>query len=263
MTAPITIAIADIHGRSDLLEALHMHIAGIASEYEVDPEIIYLGDICDRGDNSREAMELVSHAVDNLGAIVVRGNHDQLFCESIAEGCDIALAKWLGNGGQDTLMSYMPGDLNDSIEFVARKFGRHLDLVYDAKPSHVSNGVFFTHAGVNPQRPMTDQDEYDLMWIREAFMDHVGVLPQVVVHGHTVVGDRPVVTENRISLDTGAYASGRLTAVVFDWVKQTARFIQTNGDASSVVEVEPVLFDRGHGSALDFIFQKDMIALAA
>jgi serine/threonine protein phosphatase 1 len=87
------------------------------------------------------------------------------------------------------------------------------------------------------------------MWIRDPFLDHVGRLQNIIVHGHTVVGDLPVVTENRISIDTGAYHSGRLTAVAID--NGSFRFFQTDGSFKSVVDVEPVLLDRGLGTVFD------------
>lgn len=263
MSKPLTVAIADIHGRPDLLQALNVRIAEIASEYDADPEIIYVGDICDRGPDSRTAMEMVHRAITEIGAIVIKGNHDNWFYEAIAEGCDIALAKWLGKGGRETLSSYLPGDFNDAIDFVLRKFQRHLDVIANAKPYHISNGVCFTHAGIEPGVSLADQDEYNLMWIREDFLDHVGHLDHVVVHGHTVVGDRPVVTENRISLDTGSFVSGRLTAMIIDWEKETVRFIQTDGDASSVIDVEPEYIDRGLGLATEFLFRDKDMRLAA
>jgi serine/threonine protein phosphatase 1 len=263
MVKPLTIAIADIHGRPDLLQALNVRIAEIASEYDTDPEIIYVGDICDRGPDSRTAMELVHRAVSEAGAIVIKGNHDNWFYKAISEGCDTALNKWLDKGGVETLMSYLPGSLDDSIDFILRKFQRHIDLIGNAKPYHLSNGICFTHAGIEPGIPLSNQDEYNLMWIREGFLDHVGHLEHVVVHGHTVVGDRPVVTENRISLDTGSFKSGRLTAMIIDWEKETVRFIQTDGDASSVIDVEPEYVDRGLGLATDFLFGDKNIRLAA
>jgi diadenosine tetraphosphatase ApaH/serine/threonine PP2A family protein phosphatase len=263
MTKPITVAIADIHGRADLLQALNVRIAEIASEYEADPEIIYLGDICDRGPDSRTSMEMVHRAVSETGAIVIKGNHDNWFYEAISEGCDIALRKWLDKGGVETLASYLPGCFNDSIDFILRKFQRHLDLIAGAKPYHVSNGVCFTHAGIDPSVALADQDEYNLMWIRGEFLDHVGYLDHIVVHGHTVVGNRPVVTENRISLDTGSFKTGRLTAMIIDWEKETVRFIQTDGDASSVIDIEPEFLDRGLGLATEFLFQHKDFRLAA
>ena len=44
------------------------------------------------------------------------------------------------------------------------------------------------------------------------FLGHAGSHGAVVVHGHTIT-DAPEMTHNRIGIDTGAYKSGRLTAL--------------------------------------------------
>jgi len=90
------------------------------------------------------------------------------------------------------------------------------------------------------------------MWIREPFLDHHGRLPLVIVHGHSVMDPpRPVVTENRISLDTGACWTGRLTVLVFDQAKQELSFFQTDGDSRSIVKIDPLKHDRGDGTLMD------------
>lgn len=264
MASSLTIAIADIHGEDKLLQSMHEFIAEHASEYEDDPEIVYLGDIGDRGDNSKACYELVHKAVTELNAVVIKGNHDDWFLRAVRDMDDEVLNKWLGKGGRATLDSYMPGNPDDAIDLIYRKFGRHLDIVANAKPYHVRDNVCFTHAGIVPGVALEQQEEYNLMWVRGEFLNHVGVLDHVVVHGHTVVGDLPVVTENRISLDTGANVSGKLTAMVIDWKLKTVRFFQTGGDENAVVEVEPVFHNRGHGLATDFLFTDEAeFAIAA
>ena len=70
----------------------------------------------------------------------------------------------------------------------------------------------FVHAGVRPGVALADQRRADLRWIRDPFLDHGGDLPATVVHGHTI-SDEVDVRRNRIGIDTGAYATGRLTAL--------------------------------------------------
>lgn len=78
----------------------------------------------------------------------------------------------------------------------------------------VAEGPFlFVHAGVRPGVVLEAQSPEDLMGIREPFLNHHGKLPRVIVHGHSVMHPPiPVVTENRISLDTGACWTGRLSS---------------------------------------------------
>ncbi len=86
----------------------------------------------------------------------------------------------------------------------------------------------FVHAGIRPGVPIAEQLEYDLLWIRQEFLTHPHELPRRVVHGHTIMGDAPVTTVNRISIDTGAYRSGILTAAVLDG--STVSFLQARGE---------------------------------
>ena len=71
------------------------------------------------------------------------------------------------------------------------------------------------HAGVRPGVPLSGQHEQDLLWIREDFLLHEGDFGKIVIHGHTPVME-PDIRSNRINIDTGAYATGRLTCLVLE-----------------------------------------------
>lgn len=250
MSKKITYAIGDVHGRADLLNAIMAHAVADAAIQNATPIFIFLGDICDKGPHSRQAMDAVAEAlIDYEGSIVLKGNHDDLFLKAVFEQDRRYAAAWMSRGGMETLASYYPGDLNEAVEFVRTMHGDHLRMFANAKPMVTVDGIVFAHAGIDPMVSLTDQTEKNLMWIRDPFLDHVGHLQNIIVHGHTVVGDLPVVTENRISIDTGAYYSGRLTAVAID--NGSFRFFQTDGSSKSVVDVEPVLLDRGLGTAIE------------
>ena len=63
--------------------------------------------------------------------------------------------------------------------------------------------------------PLAAQDPFDLVWIRGPFLDHPGLHPKVVVHGHTPYYE-PQVLPNRVNVDTMAFHTGRLTAMVVE-----------------------------------------------
>jgi serine/threonine protein phosphatase 1 len=113
--------------------------------------------------------------------------------------------------------------------------------------------MVFCHAGVDRDRPLSRQDLGTLTWIREPFLDRVGKRHHVVVHGHTIFDDGPVVTENRVSLDTGAYWTGVLSAFMIMPSKRLVSFPQATGGTSNVEveEIAPRLLDRGEGTAMD------------
>jgi serine/threonine protein phosphatase 1 len=74
---------------------------------------------------------------------------------------------------------------------------------------------FFVHAGARPGIPLQRQSQQDLLWIRDDFLMHEEDFGMVVVHGHTPLYE-PDIRWNRINIDTGAYATGRLTCLVLE-----------------------------------------------
>ena len=105
----------------------------------------------------------------------------------------------------------------------------HAEFLSSLPLMHDDGERLFVHAGIRPGVPLDKQSEEDVTWIREGFLDHPDPLPRLVVHGHTIMGDRPVVTVNRVSIDTGAFTSGILTAAVFDGGR--LQFLQAVGEA--------------------------------
>ena len=129
---------------------------------------------------------------------------------------------WLGYGGRETLQSYgvEPPEKDDDAEgweaaraqFAEALPASHLDLLKAMGVTHVAGDYFFCHAGARPGVPLGDQTEADLLWIRGSFLDDKGRFDKVIVHGHSV-GEEVQADHRRIGIDTGAYATGALTAV--------------------------------------------------
>jgi serine/threonine protein phosphatase 1 len=252
MRRTIDYAIADVHGRADLLLPLSLACLKDATERGATARFVFLGDIIDRGPTSRECLDIVSELLcAHDGSVCLRGNHEELALAVLsAEDPDSDdVERWLDNGGFATLESYH-SDPEIGLEMMRTLHGDHIRLMAGAVTSLESGGFFFAHAGVDPSRSLREQSDRDLMWIRKPFLHHVGHLEQVVIHGHEVMGDLPVVTENRVSIDTGAYQSGRLTACAVDGGE--LRFMQTDGSGRKVVTVHPVRLDRGLGTCLDY-----------
>lgn len=254
MRRTIDYAIADVHGRADLLIKLIVACLGDASGEGAIPRFVFLGDLIDRGPTSRDCLDIVSEVLStHEGSVCLKGNHEDMALAVLTseEPDEATMERWRDGGGYETLESYHH-DLEIGFEMMRTMHADHLRLMREAKTSLDRGGYFFAHAGVDPTRALGDQRDRDLMWVRKPFLDHVGHLEKVVIHGHEVVGDLPVVTENRVSIDTGAYRSGRLTACVVDG--GNLRFLQTDGSGRNVVAVEPVRLDRGLGTCLDRSF---------
>lgn len=218
-------AIGDIHGRIDLLRKLEDHVAGHAAAHPIERKVlIYIGDYVDRGYESRAVLDhLIAPPLAGFERVVLKGNHED-FVLRFLEGGDVA-AMWLVNGGRETLMSYgvmmPPGvERDEQIEDARVKFreafpAAHKNFLEGLTLSHREGGYLFVHAGIRPGVPLEAQDQADLLWIRETFLNSSAAHGAVVVHGHTPVGE-PEVQANRIAIDTGAFATGRLTCVVLE-----------------------------------------------
>jgi serine/threonine protein phosphatase 1 len=216
-------AIGDIHGRLDLLNEILARVdADIAMHPAPNTIRVFLGDYIDRGPDSKCVLDrLISYRVAQP-TVCLMGNHEAYLREFLRNS-DI-LTVWRRYGGLDTLLSY---GLTPTTEIDAqeqRELASDLDRIFPSshreflsslKPFFICGDFFFVHAGVRPGICLALQSEDDLLWIREDFLlceDHFG---KIVVHGHTPVQE-PDVRPNRINIDTGAYATGRLTCLVLE-----------------------------------------------
>jgi serine/threonine protein phosphatase 1 len=213
-------AIGDIHGRRDLLVRLHEQILSDAARATAQRfVIVYLGDYVDRGPDSKGVIDLLLNApLPGFEAIHLMGNHElEMF--QFVQG-DAPRFDWLNYGGLETLRSYgvePPRKLAASEQiraiFAAALPDAHRAFFHGLRYSHQEGDFFMAHAGVVPGISLDEQKPDDLMWIRAPFLKSDTDFGKVVIHGHTIV-ERPEIRSNRIGIDTGAFRSGRLTAIV-------------------------------------------------
>lgn len=218
---PSTIyAIADVHGRADLLEAMLGHIAAHSSDHQSKPVVIFLGDLIDRGPHSPKVLDQVCSTLDLYpGSRLVLGNHD-FYLRELLRGTltDEDAVNWMDWGGVATVSAYSGRPVPDFTNIatdIRRVFPHHVALLEGALTFKEIGRFCFVHAGIRPGIQLASQSEFDLRWIRAGFLDHMDVFGHVVLHGHTITKSlRPEVYSNRIALDTGAYRTGRLSAAV-------------------------------------------------
>ena len=216
-------AIGDVHGRADLLCELHRSITEHAQRFPVARNaLIYLGDLIDRGPESRSVIELLlDQPLLGFEQFHLRGNHDDCLARFLDHPGIGEL--WLSHGGNDTLRSYgvlPPRSLSDWREILRAQRQlreamprKHVNFFHSLRHAHVEGDYFFVHAGVRPGVALEHQLWEDLLWIGDEFLKSKRDHGKVIVHGHTVTAT-PVVRPNRIGIDTGAFVSGRLTCVV-------------------------------------------------
>lgn len=223
-------AIGDIHGHLDLLRAAHARIAtDKASQGDADALIVHIGDLVDRGPDSRGVIDYLSAGIAaGQPWVVLKGNHDRMFTTFLdnPDAQDPGLRPEYSYlhpkiGGSSTLGSYGVRNAGDRplapvhAEAVAAVPQSHRDFL-TSRPSHFGRGqAMFVHAGVRPGIAMQDQTEDDLVWIRADFLDYRGEFPWLLVHGHTAL-PAAVNYGNRVNIDSSAAYGGPLTAVVIE-----------------------------------------------
>lgn len=214
-------AVGDVHGRLDLLDRM---LGLVERDIDARPparnHLILLGDLIDRGPDSRGVVErLRTYARPGVTLGVIGGNHEEVLLRLLAGEMDL-LPNWLSFGGLETLRSYGldPFELDGLDEDPAMDLIRaaippeHQQFLESAVDTIKMGDYLFVHAGIRPKVHLSLQLQQDLRWIRESFLNDDSDHGFTVVHGHSIARD-VVERPNRIGLDTGAYASGRLSAV--------------------------------------------------
>jgi serine/threonine protein phosphatase 1 len=215
-------AIGDIHGRLDLFEALVEAIeADDAAAAPADTTVILLGDLVDRGPGSAGVIELAREWQQRRKVRILLGNHEEMFLRSFEE--PEMFRHFLRHGGRETILSYgvsryqfaqttleeAQAMMNAVVPLQDRAFLESFEDMI------VIGDYVFVHAGIDPRVPLDAQKQHDLRWIREPFLSHAEPHELVVVHGHTI-REAPDDCGNRIGIDTGAFMTGRLTALVLE-----------------------------------------------
>ncbi|MEM7663897.1 MAG: metallophosphoesterase [Pseudomonadota bacterium] len=249
--------IGDVHGRLDLLNDLLQLIEEDNDRREnKETIIVFLGDLIDRGPDSRGVIDLLSTAPPSFAkCYFIKGNHEDVLVRGL-EGEPRLLTPWLKFGGQACAQSYgvdigaIHGQEEHVIEHVLLSAipAAHINFMKNFYESIRFGDYLFVHAGLRPNVPLEQQSAKDMMGIRKEFLESDADFGCVVVHGHSV-SDAVVIKDNRIGIDTGAYATGVLTALRIE--DDDRSVIQTSGPADPAfaledVEANPLFTDNSH-----------------
>jgi serine/threonine protein phosphatase 1 len=215
-------AIGDIHGEIEKLNTLLGFIRDDARRIGGPTKIVFLGDLIDRGPDSRAVVACAKQLCEIGEAVAIKGNHEELMLHAYDQRESIGIYWWAENGGDETILSYARanGFQNDFRDAIDRD---HIDWVRTL-PTMIRDeerGLVFVHGGIDPKTFPDCSDEVK-MWTRSrnffncnAWPDRDELYDILVVHGHTPTDDfEPEHEEQRINVDTGACFGGPLTAVV-------------------------------------------------
>jgi serine/threonine protein phosphatase 1 len=228
-------AIGDIHGESEKLRRL---LEQILPELAPEDTLLFLGDYIDRGPDTRGALDTLialSHRHANL--IFLRGNHEQMFLDALesptprrAQDPEHVLvsaetAFWMRYGGANMMRSYDPGffELPQDVLLTWWTFipEEHIAFLRRTQIEHVTKYYHFVHAGLVPPgevwyEALNEPGRDPRQWIYAQFIDSPADFGRIVVYGHSSIGHRPRIQDNKIGLDTRCGSGGPLTAAAFD-----------------------------------------------
>lgn len=219
----VVYAIGDIHGRADLLSKLLDKVMTHAAMQTVTERVVVcLGDYVDRGSDSKGVIDiLLDRHLPATELVCLLGNHEQLMLDFLGDPAAIG-PMWLRNGGLETLASYGVGFDPTAPRLAALESAgvrlahqlppRHKAFLQGLKLHHREGDYLFVHAGLAPEVPLAEQNDSDMLWMRDPFLETPAEYGFAVVHGHTITAE-PEWRAWRIGIDTGAFSSGRLTAL--------------------------------------------------
>ncbi|MFC4254515.1 serine/threonine protein phosphatase [Altererythrobacter xixiisoli] len=215
-------AVGDVHGRLDLLQALAQAIeTDDAARGRANTTIVMLGDLVDRGPDSAGVIRFVRDWQARRKVHVLGGNHEEMFLDSLT---DLNVFKhFLRHGGRETVLSFgvnaesfRDASMEEAHELMCATVPvEDIEYLRNLEDWVTIGDYLFVHAGIEPGVPLANQQRHTFRWIREPFLSHADSHGLVVVHGHTITR-APEDRGNRIGIDTGAYQSGRLTALVLE-----------------------------------------------
>jgi len=164
-----------------------------------EDKLVMLGDFIDRGDQSWELINEINTMQEKFGSdhvVLLRGNHEQMAIDYYLHND----TNWLHNGAHSTLESFKKN--NDRIE-------NYIDFFMGLPLYHEDENFIYVHGGIRPKISMSNQNENDLLWIREEFFNIPNTTGKVVVFGHTPTirwgKSQPIWLDNNLALDTDVF----------------------------------------------------------
>ncbi|QCO58139.1 serine/threonine protein phosphatase (plasmid) [Pseudorhodobacter turbinis] len=233
---PPVCIIGDLHGRLDLLEQM---LDKTSTRMDAGPHrLIFVGDMIDRGPQSAAILRILYDmncaAPDRV--ICLMGNHERMMLDFLDDPVQHG-PRWLANGGNETLASFgvspwarstansSENRLKGLAAALATALPEEITHWLASRPLLWSEGALVvTHAGADPACPITNQMDETFLWGHSAFARTPRSDGLWVAHGHTIQPTAKA-ESGRVSVDTGAWRTGRLSAA---WL---------NGDGVNFIEV--------------------------
>lgn len=213
---------SDVHGEFSMMEEM------LEKWNREEEQLIILGDLADRGPNSKATLELAYHLVQVEDAIVIKGNHDDMLEKYLEEPLRNQGLYYM-NGGGKTVASLLGEavsnrDHQKNAQAIKEKYPWLLPFLKSLSYFYEWKDYLFVHAGVDlTLDDWRDSTERDFIWIREGFYDQQNNTNKTIVFGHSVTANLHRERANYdiwqsgdglIGIDGGAVYGGKLHALV-------------------------------------------------
>ena len=205
-------AVGDIHGcaaeLSVLLECLETKEA-----LDVDDAVIFLGDYIDRGPDTKGVIDLLLAFKTRFPKTrFLKGNHEDMLLDFLGFGGRLGQA-FLYNGGLETIQSYGISVFSSPEEMSKTFPPDHFKFLCSLESIIKAGRYVFAHAGLNPLRDLSSQNDSDVFWIRDEFIANIHSFNHTVVFGHTPHQDIVLDLPFKIGIDTGLVFGNKLTCL--------------------------------------------------
>ena len=231
-------AIGDIHGSLSELTSLHKKIL-TNDKFKVKEDLlIYLGDYIDRGLKSKQVIDqIIKLKNKQIKTIHLMGNHEELMIDFLFNKKN-NIKNWLNFGADQTFKSYdieivefIKDGFEDNIidrlrDVLLKKIGSdHIDFFNNLELTYSTEKYLFVHAGIDPNKNITEQTKKDYLWSRSSDFFHKDFKTEkTIIHGHTP--EQNIVNHPyRVNIDTGCYFSGKLSCVCLSDLNDSRSFI--------------------------------------
>ena len=231
-------AIGDIHGCLKQLVTLQDKIFNYPQYNKEEDLLLYLGDYIDRGPSPKDVIDhILQLQTKGVKSVFLMGNHEQFMIDYLFNKTN-NLSNWIMNGADQTFKSYdieVAEFIKDGFEdnnidklrdiFLSKLTKENVYFFKNLKLTYIMGDYLFVHAGINPEKSLSEQNKMDFLWSRsDQFFDKNFEFEKIIVHGHSP--EKEVVNfPYRINVDTGSFFSGKLSCVCVNDKNKKREFI--------------------------------------
>ncbi|MGT2756571.1 metallophosphoesterase [Streptococcus ovuberis] len=219
-------AIGDVHGKYRLVQDL------LQKWDKTTQQLVFIGDLIDRGEDSKSCLELVCRLVREEGAVCLMGNHEWMFLRYLDDPTE-RYDHYQRNGGDTTINSLLGRPLDAQVDPVSDavaivgQYAEMVDQIREFPYLYETQEYLFVHAGLDLSLPdVRETADYDKVWLRQPFHEGQNQTGKRIVFGHTPTKylfdcqdypDQIWTTEDgKIGIDGGAVYGGYLHGVALD-----------------------------------------------